>query len=88
MAKSNRDDFPANVKKWAAQRTGYRGSICSRSTIGPSHESHSSTSSIGEASHICAAAPGGKRYDPTMTPEERSSIDNCISYLQKYGKSL
>jgi hypothetical protein len=26
--------------------------------------------------HIAAAAPGGPRYDPTMTPEERSSATN------------
>ena len=33
---------------------------------------------IGIAAHICAAAPGGPRYDPTMTPEQRSSIENGI----------
>lgn len=78
MAPKNRDDFSDKVKIKAAQRTGYRCSYCSISTIGPSHESSDATSSIGEAAHICAAAPGGKRYDPTMTPEERASIENCI----------
>lgn len=78
MAKKNRDDFPESVKINAAKRTGYRCSFCSISTIGPSYESSEATASIGEAAHICAAAPGGKRYDPTMTPEQRSSIDNCI----------
>lgn len=33
---------------------------------------------IGEAAHICAAAPGGKRYDVSMTPLERSNINNGI----------
>ncbi|MBZ5796081.1 hypothetical protein K8353_38805 [Burkholderia contaminans] len=34
----------------------------------------------GQAAHICAAAPGpgAARYDPNMTPDERSSIDNGI----------
>ena len=78
MSNSNRDDFSEKTKTNAAKRTGYRCSICSISTIGPSSKSNSSTTSIGEAAHICAAAPGGKRYDSDMTPEERSSIDNCI----------
>ena len=28
---------------------------------------------IGVAAHICAAAPGGPRYDSAMTEEERKS---------------
>ena len=36
------------------------------------------TINVGEASHICAAAPGGKRYNPQMTSEERKSFDNGI----------
>ena len=78
MAVTNRDEFSARVKKIAAQRTGYRCSLCSISTIGPSHKSSVSTACIGEAAHICAAAPKGARYDPFMTPEERASVDNCI----------
>jgi len=33
---------------------------------------------IGKASHICAASPGGPRYDLTMTFTERKSINNAI----------
>jgi hypothetical protein len=33
---------------------------------------------VGVAAHISAAAPGGRRYDPTMTSEERASIENAI----------
>lgn len=36
------------------------------------------TVSIGEAAHICAASPGGKRYDNSMSPEQRSSYENGI----------
>lgn len=33
---------------------------------------------IGKAAHIHAAAPGGKRYLTSMTPEQRSDISNAI----------
>ena len=79
MAK-NRDDFSEKTKRLAAGRVGYRCSCptCDAVTIGSSMESTLKTSLTGQAAHICAAAPGGKRYDVNMTPEERSSIDNCI----------
>ena len=32
----------------------------------------------GEAAHISAAAPGGPRYDPALTPEQRKDINNAI----------
>jgi hypothetical protein len=33
---------------------------------------------LGVAAHITAASAGGPRYDPALTPEERSSSDNGI----------
>jgi hypothetical protein len=33
---------------------------------------------IGEAAHISAAAPGGPRFDGSMTPEQRRHCDNGI----------
>jgi hypothetical protein len=75
-----RDDFSLNTKRFVALRAGYLCSFtgCQRLTAGPSDESSSAVAVIGEAAHICAASPGGKRYDPSMSPEERSSIDNAI----------
>lgn len=32
----------------------------------------------GKVAHIAAASPGGPRYDPEMTPEERGSAQNLI----------
>ncbi|GAA2057749.1 ABC-three component system protein [Williamsia deligens] len=32
----------------------------------------------GRVAHIAAASPGGPRYDPSMTPEERGSAQNLI----------
>lgn len=36
-------------------------------TVGPSDESESKTSIIGETSHICAAVPGGQRFGLRQT---------------------
>ena len=41
--------------------------------------------SVGVAAHIAAAAPGGRRYDPTMTPEERAAIGNAIWMCANHG---
>jgi hypothetical protein len=40
------------------------------------------------AAHICTAAPGGKRYDPNMTPEQRSAIENSIWLCQTCAKLI
>ena len=74
-----RDDFTEATKRLLAERVGYRCSnpCCKRLTIGPQQEGKKSVS-IGEAAHICAASPGGKRYDEKMTSDERKSFDNGI----------
>jgi hypothetical protein len=41
---------------------------------------------IGVASHITAAAPGGPRHDPSLTPTQRSSAENGIWLCQNCGK--
>jgi hypothetical protein len=43
---------------------------------------------IGVASHICAAAPGGPRYDANMTPEQRCSADNGIWLCQDHAHAV
>ena len=43
---------------------------------------------IGEAAHICAAAPGGPRYDPSMTPEQRKSASNGIWLCRNHAKAV
>lgn len=43
---------------------------------------------IGTAAHICAAAPGGPRYDETMLPGERSSTKNGIWMCRDHGKAI
>lgn len=75
-----RDEFSLDVKRRLAQRAGYLCSICSNITVGPSNESETSVNLTGVAAHITAASagPGSRRYDASLSPEQRSSIDNGI----------
>lgn len=84
---TNRDDFTKATKDLAAKRVGFLCSNpdCRCHTVGPSRESNHAVSSIGVAAHICAAAPGGKRYDVNMTQEERMGIDNCLWLCQTHA---
>lgn len=77
---AQREEFSPKTKRAVALRAGYRCSFtdCPQVTIGPSDEAPDAHANIGEAAHICAAAPGGKRYAATMTPDERAHIDNAI----------
>lgn len=79
---STRDDFSRPVIRQIAQRAGYRCSspTCLRPTIGP--DGGGDTASIGVAAHIAAASEGGPRYDPDMSPEERSAAENGIWLCQ------
>lgn len=74
-----RDDFSQSTKSVLSRRVGFKCSNpdCQHLTDGPAIGAKT-TVSIGEAAHICAAAPGGPRYDATMTSEERSSYENGI----------
>lgn len=75
-----RDNFSAQTKRTLASRVGYHCSnpSCRRSTIGPAEERDKAVN-IGEAAHITAAsAGGGRRFDNSLTPEERRSALNGI----------
>jgi hypothetical protein len=85
----NRDGFNATIVQVLAKRASY---ICSNPdcrylTIGPSTSDPEDFSFIGVAAHITAAAPKGPRYDPSLSPEQRSSIDNGI-YLCRTCSTL
>jgi hypothetical protein len=77
---TKRDNFSRQTKQYVALRAGHQCSFtgCSQRTVGPSSESPTAITNVGDAAHICAAAPGGRRYVESMTPEERSHIDNAI----------
>lgn len=74
-----RDEFSYKTKEELAKRVAYKCSNpkCRKLTIGPKEGSRGSIN-LGEAAHICAAAQGGRRYDPNMSSEERSSYENGI----------
>ena len=74
-----RDDFKQKIKSLLSQRVGFKCSNpdCRHLTDGPAKGAIESVS-IGEAAHICAASPGGPRYDSTMTVEQRGGFENGI----------
>ena len=86
--KKSRDNFPVKIRHQIEQKSAYRCSnpSCRRITIGPS-EDFRSVKRMFEVAHICAAAPGGPRYDSTMSAEERASENNGI-LLCRYCAAL
>jgi len=82
-----RDDFSKKVKEELGKRVGMICSNpdCRKSTSGP-HDCSSKSVNIGVAAHITGASKGGARYDPSLSPEERSSIDNGIWLCQNCAK--
>lgn len=84
-----RDEFSKSVKLTLARRVGYLCSNpeCNASTSGP-HTDPAQSINLGVAAHITAASPGGPRYNPNQTPEERSSIENAIWLCQKCAKLI
>lgn len=74
-----RDEFLVQVTKVLAARSGHVCSnpLCLAPTSGPSSTEDKAVS-VGVASHITAAAPGGPRYDASLTSDQRSGVDNGI----------
>lgn len=89
MAKRNRDDFTETTKLKIAKRAGWLCSFptCRTETVGATSDGEGEIN-IGTAAHICAAAPGGPRYDEKMSPEERSSAKNGIWMCRDHGKAI
>jgi hypothetical protein len=89
MATGSRDDFSAKTIRVLAARVGYHCSnpTCVSSTSGPALD-EDRTVNVGVAAHITAAAPKGKRYDPNITPAERSGSANGIWLCQGCSKLI
>ena len=89
---SKRDEFPAKIKRALAARAGHVCSFpgCARHTSGPSDEAPEASVNLGEACHLSAAASGtgARRYDPSMTSEQRRSIDNGIWMCRTHAKLI
>lgn len=84
-----RDDFTERTKRILSARVGNRCSnpLCRKITSGPAVDPYNVTI-IGVAAHIKAASPGGKRYDSTMSPSERKSIENGIWLCESCAKLI
>jgi hypothetical protein len=84
-----RDEFPESVQRVVAERAAY---ICSNPACrSPTVEPHSDpTKSLktGEVAHIRAASPGGPRYDPEQTQDDRRSIKNAIWLCAKCSTAV
>jgi hypothetical protein len=83
----SRDSFNAEVIHEAGRRVAHRCSnpTCRKVCIGPRNDGQKSVN-IGVAAHIAAASPGGPRYDPLQTPDERAGIVNALWLCQDCGK--
>lgn len=87
---SQRDEFNKKTKSLVALRSNYQCALCGQATAGPSDESSSAVTIIGEAAHIHAAAPGpgARRYLASMSREERSHIDNAIWLCANHARLI
>jgi hypothetical protein len=85
---SRRDNFNSATKAVLAKRSGFQCAICRAVTVGPSAESTNSVSNVGVAAHITSAAPGGPRYDASLTSSTRSSITNGIWLCHTHAKLI
>lgn len=78
--KDQRDSFSPKVRDVLAKRASY---ICSNHdcraiTVAASSADPESFLYVGRAAHITGAAPGGPRYDSSLSPQARSSPENGI----------
>ncbi|MGY4466581.1 hypothetical protein ACVWWK_002263 [Bradyrhizobium sp. LB9.1b] len=89
MAKKSRDDFTAKTVLQIAKRAGWLCCFpsCRTPTVGAT-EGGQGEINIGTAAHICAAAPGGPRYDENMSEAERASAENGIWMCRDHGKAI
>lgn len=86
---NKRDEFSDKTKTLLANRVCGRCSNpnCRKPTLGANTDPNKPTN-IGVAAHICAAAPGGPRYDSAMTEEKRKSSENGIWLCQSCAKLI
>jgi hypothetical protein len=89
VTKKSRDNFSPKTVLQIAKRAGWLCSFptCRTPTVGATSDGDGEIN-IGTAAHICAAAPGGPRYDENMSPEERSAAKNGIWLCRDHGKAI
>lgn len=82
-----RDDFSKATVELLAKRAGYLCSNpeCGMLTVGAT-PTEGKSMIVGVAAHITAAAPGGPRFDPALSPEQRAHHSNGIWLCEIHGK--
>lgn len=91
MAKAKQGNhFPRETRDRVSKRASY---ICSNPkchafTLCASDAGTDLFISIGKVAHITARAANGPRYDPSLTPEQRSSADNAIFLCSSCGDMI
>lgn len=82
-----RSTFGEATKRTLADRAARRcaNPSCGASTSGPQTDP-AKTLNVGVAAHISAASPGGPRYDPALTDEQRSAPENGLWLCQTCAK--
>jgi hypothetical protein len=88
--KDTRDDFPPATKDQLGKRAGF---ICSypdyqRTTIAASQDRESQLTITGVAAHITSASSKGPRYNPKLSPAERSAASNGIWLCAIHAKLI
>jgi hypothetical protein len=81
--------FTKNTRLILASRAGQScsNSYCNKPTTA-AHSENDKFVDVGEAAHIRGARPGSKRFDPTMSPAERSNIINGIWLCRTCAKLI
>jgi hypothetical protein len=79
-----RDNFTKAVRDHLARSVNFHCSKCGAPTSGP-YSGGGKSITTGIAAHICAAAPGGPRFDPNMTVAQRRHYDNGIWLCARHG---
>jgi hypothetical protein len=87
---SRPDDFSDGVKRILAHRVGFRcsGPSCRALTVGPAIAQSNESMSIGVAAHITAATPGGPRYNPKLSSDQRRSVENGLWLCQNHAREI
>jgi hypothetical protein len=87
---ATRDDFSPTTKRTLAERAGYACSNpdCRRPTVGAALGDDAKVVRVGVAAHIKGAAPGGPRYDPLQTAEERRHESNGVWLCSAHAKQI
>lgn len=81
--------FTKKVANTLAKRAAYQCSrpTCRKITVGPT-EGPDGSKTIGVAAHIRAKSPGGARYDPKQTLQDRASVKNGLWLCEDDGKEI